>query len=347
MAKKKSSSKPEARSLSAELGSIDFGALAGAMAGAQAQANRQMIQDALGATDTIAGRLRGGGGPIYSWVEETGADGKKEWVRKVTGHSDGNTYTAGADLMLEEVSKDPARVRALGDRMGAIAAQAEADIAPTAIERELLARAESDLALGRSLSAEQERESAQAVRAGMAARGMGTGTGALAREVLGRDSYATARDMERRNAAASTNQMVVANRQSRQGQAANLLGQTAGAYQNAQGMGLNAAQGYLAVDPYMRALGSNIPTHGAGPSASMIGQGFSSMLGYASDLYNTNYNAAYSDYLNDKNLAFSERMGNAQIAASRAAGNQGMFGSLMGGGMTALGAIGAGALIGF
>jgi hypothetical protein len=70
------------------------------------------------------------------------------------------------------------------------------------IETELTTQAESDLALGRSLSDEQVRAATQQARAGMSARGLGTGTGALAAEVLNRDAYATEREDSRRTFAA-------------------------------------------------------------------------------------------------------------------------------------------------
>jgi len=73
-----------------------------------------------------------------------------------------------------------------------------AEAGPSTIETELTRQAESDLLLGRSLSPEQQRDAAQQSRAGLAARGLGGGAGALAREVLNRDSYATQREAMRR-----------------------------------------------------------------------------------------------------------------------------------------------------
>jgi hypothetical protein len=64
-------------------------------------------------------------------------------------------------------------------------------------------QASNDLFLGRSLSAEQERDAVQAARAGMAARGLGTGNSALAAEMLNRDRFATQREAERRIFASS------------------------------------------------------------------------------------------------------------------------------------------------
>ena len=63
---------------------------------------------------------------------------------------------------------------------------------------QLQSQAARDLSLGRSLSAEQERAATQQARSGMAARGLGAGTGALAAEVLNRDAYATQSENARR-----------------------------------------------------------------------------------------------------------------------------------------------------
>jgi hypothetical protein len=63
---------------------------------------------------------------------------------------------------------------------------------------QLRAQAQNDLALGRSLSAEQSRDAIQSARSGAASRGMATGNSALAAELLNRDRYATQRESERR-----------------------------------------------------------------------------------------------------------------------------------------------------
>jgi hypothetical protein len=63
---------------------------------------------------------------------------------------------------------------------------------------QLRAQAQNDLALGRSLSAEQSRDAIQSARSGAASRGMATGNSALAAELLNRDRFATARENERR-----------------------------------------------------------------------------------------------------------------------------------------------------
>jgi hypothetical protein len=96
-------------------------------------------------------------------------------------------------------------------QMGQVADVGTRDIRANAAERALMneargggllgqleSQASNDLALGRSLSAEQERDAIQSARAGAAARGMATGNSAMAAELLNRDRYATQREAERR-----------------------------------------------------------------------------------------------------------------------------------------------------
>jgi hypothetical protein len=89
--------------------------------------------------------------------------------------------------------------------------------APNAIEARLMQDAESELALGRSLSPEQMRQATQSARAAFAARGMATGNAAAGAEILNRDAFATARQDQRRGFAAGVNQMDLARRQRRVG----------------------------------------------------------------------------------------------------------------------------------
>ena len=62
---------------------------------------------------------------------------------------------------------------------------------------------------------------------------------------------------------------------------------------------------------------------------------------YGQDLNNTNYNAAWSNYLNNQNQATAMQMGQMQAGAAKSAGNS----QLMGAGIGAAGAIVGGGLI--
>ena len=92
-----------------------------------------------------------------------------------------------------------AQVRPVGDiRASAAERGLMREAAGRGILGQLEGQASSDLALGRSLSAEQQRDATQSARAGYAARGLATGQSAMAAELLNRDRFAAAREAERR-----------------------------------------------------------------------------------------------------------------------------------------------------
>lgn len=315
MAKKKSTQEatPGARDFGSEMGMINQYAQGSAEAqAAQAAAtNQALVEQALMATDKIAGKLD-------------------------------NSYTAAGKASLDASMGQVGQMDSLASRMGALSGQAEGDVAGTAIERQLQQQALSDLAMGRSLSPEQVRESQQAARSGFAARGMATGPGSLAAEILNRDAYATARENARRSFAGEVNQTLTSNRVQRLSTAGNLLGQTAGVRQNAAQLGLAGAQGYIAIDPYARALGSNIPIASQGTAASMTTNAYGQTMQYGSDLFNTNFNADWSNYTNNQNNALALQSGqmqaNAATSAASTASKGQMTGALIGAGGAIVGA---------
>jgi hypothetical protein len=131
---------------------------------------------------------------------------------------------------------------------------------------------------------------------------------------------------------------------SQQGLLGDLYGQQAGIAQNQYANNLGLAQANVALDPYQRALGSNIPIATQGNAASMIGQAYGQTMNYGSDLFNTNTNMQASIYNSFQNNQAALRGAGIQAGASRDAGTMGMIGQLGGGGMAAAGSIG-GAMI--
>jgi hypothetical protein len=118
--------------------------------------------------------------------------------------------------------------------------------------------------------------------------------------------------------------------QGQQGMLSSLYGQQAGIAQNQYSNNLGLAQANVALDPYQRALGSNIPIASQGNAASMIGQSFGNTMTYGSDLYNTNTNmqaSIYNSYGNNKTALKSAGM---QADASRDAAGMGLQGAAMG-----------------
>jgi hypothetical protein len=225
-----------------------------------------------------------------------------------------NDYTQSARADINRVS---GLGNMLADRVG-----------ETTIERTLREQAEADLALGRSLSAEEQRDAQQSARAAFAARGLGTSMGSAAAEILNRDAAAQAREASRRNFASATNQMVTGNVFGRAGQAGNVLG--------------TAAQGQLMVDPYGRALGSAQIGGNLGNSLqNSIGQTFGGAQQMAGNV--ASFNANMLDTRANSQLNNWAAMRGAQMnaAAMNQAGTMGMIGGigqglLQGAGMAAM-----------
>lgn len=158
----------------------------------------------------------------------------------------------------------------------------------TGTQRILEDQAARELALGRSLTPEQEREATQAARAGMAARGLGVGSAAAAAEILNRDRYATERESQRRDFANAVMRQGIGIRQDSATLAENeRLRQL--------GLGETLVNTTTAYDPRMRLLGVAQPNNQIGGLAmnSALGAGQVGASGYTfginqnNSLYNT------------------------------------------------------------
>lgn len=187
---------------------------------------------------------------------------------------------------------------------------------PTSIEQALYDQGERDLALGRSLSPEQIRESQQAARASMAARGLGSSMATTAAEILNRDAYASARERERQGFAAAANDQYIGGITNRRLNLANLY--TAGA-----GNLINS-------DPYNRAVGPGLDYSGGtqGNQMQQIGNTFGSANNLAGAVTSFNANMLESrrnSYLNNQ---AAMRGAGMQAGAMRQAGTMGMIGGI-------------------
>jgi hypothetical protein len=101
---------------------------------------------------------------------------------------------------VEAINAQAARMGAVRDVQG-VNAQRVGDVRSRnvgsgALGGSLLSEAQRRVESGGRLSAEASRDAVQSARAGMAARGMATGSSGLAAELLNRDRYARTRDME-------------------------------------------------------------------------------------------------------------------------------------------------------
>ena len=209
---------------------------------------------------------------------------------------------------------------------GVIGEELQAASAPNAIEAQLQRDAESELALGRSLSPEQMREASQSARAAFAARGLGNSMGSSAAEILNRDAYGTARQDARRGFAANVNQMDLARRQRR----------------------IGLAGAYTELDPFRQSIG---PAFGLGASTlsnttGQVGSIFGNSLQQSGNVasFNTNMLASNRNAILNNNAAMQAAA--MQAGASQNAGMMGMFGGIGGGVASGLGSVGMGMALG-
>ena len=258
-----------------------------------------------------------------------------------------NLYTQRATDQLIAAEDQVNQIGRLGDYTEQLG-YAAADLEGTDIERELQRQATGELALGRSLSPEEERMATQQARAGMSARGLGAGTGALAAEVLNRDAYASAREAARRNFAGSTNQMLVGNRQNRIGTVGTILGQSANTRMNQANLRSSLAGANVTIDPYSRAMNPALGMGAStlGQSGQMIGNTYNNATQMAGNVASFNANMLDTRYNTYQNNQAALQGAYMQAGASQNAGMMGMLGSLGGGGMAAAGSIGGAVILG-
>jgi hypothetical protein len=271
-------------------------------------------------------------------------------VAKIGGNLD-NAYTRQAKGVIDTTLQQGAtaladtgnRINALGDLSGAVAldAQGRALAGANSIEQNLYDNAATDLALGRSLNAEEARNASQAARGAFAARGLGVGSGAAAAEILNRAAAADARYQQRLANAQAANQTREQGIQGRQsaalgmlGNTANIYGQGGGAYQNAAQLGFGGANALVNLDPYQRALGTGVQLGSGilGQTGQMIGNTYNQALGMAGNVSSFNTNMAASMY----NSAMNNN-------AATSAANNAMWGQIAGSAIGAVGKIGSAA----
>jgi hypothetical protein len=186
---------------------------------------------------------------------------------------------------------------------------------PTSIEQALYDQGERELALGRSLSPEQERAAQQSARAAFAARGLGTSLGSSAAEILNRDAAASARERERQGFASAANDQFVNNITNRRLNLANTYFAGAG--------------NLIAADPYNRAVGPGLDYSGGtqGNQMQQIGNTFSSanqMAGNVASFNAVMADSRYNSYMNNRAAMQAARM---QAGATNNAATMGMIGA--------------------
>ena len=190
---------------------------------------------------------------------------------------------------------------------GVVGEELQAASAPNAIEARLQQDAEAELALGRSLSPEQQRQATQSARAAFAARGMATGNAAAGAEILNRDAFATARQDQRRGFAAGVNQMDLARRQRR--------------------VGLAGAYGDL--DPFRQSIGPafQLGSQTLSNTTNQVNDIFRGSLAQAGNVESFNTNMAMNRYNSVLNNNAALQSAGMQAGAAGQAGMMGMIGS--------------------
>ena len=193
---------------------------------------------------------------------------------------------------------------------GVVGEELQAASAPNAIEARLQQDAESELALGRSLSPEQMREATQSARGAFAARGMATGNAAAGAEILNRDAFASARQDQRRGFASGVNQMDLARRQRRVG----------------------LAGAYGALDPFRQAIGPafQLGTNTLSNTTQQVDSIFGGSLQQAGNVESFNTNMAMNRYNSVMNNNAALQSAGMQAGAAGQAGMMGMVGSGVG-----------------
>lgn len=191
----------------------------------------------------------------------------------------------------------------------------------TGTQRILEDQAARELALGRSLTPEQEREATQAARAGMAARGLGVGNAAAAAEILNRDRYATDRENRRRDFASSVMRQGFGLRQDAATLAENeRLRQL--------GIGETLVNTTTAYNPLLRLLGQTQPNNQIAGLASQTANN-AAQIGASGYTFGINQNnSLYNNWQNNR--------------TAQQVGQMNMIGSIAGGAFQGLGSLGGG-----
>jgi hypothetical protein len=286
------------------------------------------------------------GGILYSWKENSKKDQRKgapQWEKIPIGKANPNTYTGKARQAVEEAIRATGPIKLQGDKLAALgdilaeqALENYEQSGPNEIESELQRQALGDLRLGRSLSPEQQRDAVQSARAAMEQRGLGTSQATTAAEILNRDALASQREAERRNFAASTNQMLLGNQMGRRDQAAqqmslgSTLASNAGQlYGQSAGLGLEGGAALIRTDPVSRAMAPGIAMAGQTISnmGNMITPTYQSAMGLSGQVAGFNANMLDSRYNAWANMQ-GARMG---ANATQNAGMMGMVGGIGGG----------------
>jgi len=206
---------------------------------------------------------------------------------------------------------------------------------PTAIQRQLRDDAQRELALGQTLSPEEQRNAAQSARAAFAARGMATGNAAAGAEILNRDAYGRQRQDQRRQFAMGAEQYFAGAEEARRAQAlgANQLDLA----RRQRRIGLAGA--YTELDPFRQSIG---PAFGLGASTlsnttGQVSSIFNNSLAQSGNVASFNNNMGMSMRNSALNNNAAMQGASMQAGATGQSGMMGMMGGIGGGVLTGVG----------
>lgn len=238
-----------------------------------------------------------------------------------------NRFTRDARSAVMGSLGDAGQMGALGATMADQARQGFAASGPTEIEQELYRQGQAELGLGRSLSPEQLREATQSARQAFSARGLGTSMGSAAAELLNRDRFATEREAQRRQFAATANNLREENVLARRDSAGRMGALSGDLFNNAARTRQLGATLMTEIDPYARAM---TPGLSLGQSASQLGLNtaggqFGSMLNLYGNTGTFNISRMQDDLMNFRDNTAAIRGANMQANATRDASKKGFF----------------------
>jgi hypothetical protein len=268
----------------------------------------------------------------YTGLYDTLAAQQRGEIDTIAGRLD-NQYTADARNAIGASLTDAERMSGLGQSLANQSAIGFQTSGPTEIEQELYRQGQSDLALGRSLSPEQMRDATQSARQAFSARGLGTGLGAASAELLNRDRFASDREAQRRQFAASANQMREENVMNRR-DAAGRLGALGGGLMGEAGtMRQRGGLMMTEIDPYARAIN---PALALGQSAQQyglntVGNAFGGMLDLVGNTASFNTNMAMDRLTNWDNTNAAMKGARMEAKAMRDASKRGPMDYVIGG----------------
>jgi len=253
------------------------------------------------------------------------------------------TALEDATTAVSDMKTGENRISSLADAVATQAYKSLESSGPTSIEAEMYRQGEEELALGRSLSAEQIRQSQQAARAAYGARGLGASLSGAAAEILNRDAYGQARQDARRSFASYANNLREQNVIARKDQAAALAGQSGNLSANQSSIAGNRASlltnissGYTSINPYRYALATTYPYSSSVLSSitDTTNDAYSDATDTSSSVASFNANlldSRYSTYLNN-NASISAA--NMYSSASSNSSTLGLIGSIGSGAIT-------------